>query len=78
MDKWIEEAFRKINNTLHLNQAAGNLKYNLDSEDDFDCKDVKELVNCLDIIEEALNRYTELTETCIKSFLEIKKVIIKE
>lgn len=48
------KAYEKVDNTICLNINAGNLKFGLDTYNDgpngdsCDCKDVEELLDCLD------------------------------
>jgi len=46
------EAYEKIDNTLCLN--CQSIKFNIDKEENDDCKDVYEMVKCLEIIKREL------------------------
>lgn len=72
----LEYAYEKLNHTLCLNQNEGNLKFGIDAKgEQIDCKDADEMVDCLEIIEEALCRFRRLSNTCVESFVKIKEII---
>ena len=48
----LKEAYDKIDNTLCLNSL--NLEFNIDEAEGIDCKNVYEMVSCLDTIQQAL------------------------
>ena len=47
-----KEALEKLDNTLCLNSQS--LKFNIDTEENIDCKDVYEMIECLEIIKKDL------------------------
>ena len=47
-----KEAYEKLDNTLCLN--CQSIKFNIDEEENADCKDVYEMVKCLEIIKREL------------------------
>ena len=53
MDKELE-AYNKIDNTLFLNNFRGSLGFNMDTEENKDCKDLKELVDSLITVRECI------------------------
>ncbi len=71
----LDYAYEKINHTLCLNQNEGNLKFGIDSENEIDCKDADEMVDCLELIEEVICRYRRLSTVCAESFVKVKDII---
>lgn len=53
-------AYWKIDHTLCLNNLAGNIEFNIDecepNDPDTDCKNVEEMVECLETIEKAVEK----------------------
>ena len=78
------EAFNKLDHTLCLNSPI--LKFNIDDErlygtpmfegeydpSDTDCKSMDEMMDCLNIVEEALNEYEDANRERIENALAIK------
>lgn len=60
-----KKALWKLDHTICMNSNAGNLEFNIDKEEDYggegydpndtDCKDIKDAINCLEDLEEAVN-----------------------
>jgi len=47
-----KEAYEKLDNTLCLN--CQSIKFNIDKEENIDCKDVYEMLKCLEIVKKRL------------------------
>ena len=63
-----KQALEKLDNTLCLNSQS--LRFNIDTEDNIDCKDVDEMIECLETVERDL----DVLEVIIKKDVEIKYV----
>lgn len=48
------KALDKLDNTLCLNANRQNLEFNIDKDEHIDCKDVDEMVDCIEIIKKDL------------------------
>ena len=68
-----KEALEKLDNTLCLNSLS--LRFNIDNEDHIDCKNIYEMIDCIDIIREALEQKEKQDK--ILEILKNKKVDIK-
>ena len=63
------EALYRLGHTICMNSNEGNIKWNLDPEDDYpeggydpidtDCKSTEDAVACLNIIEDGINKYED-------------------
>lgn len=49
-----KEALEKLDHTLCLNSPS--LKFGIDDEEHIDCKDTDEMIDCIEIIQEALEK----------------------
>ena len=68
----LKEAYDKIDNTLCLNSLK--LEFNIDKEEHIDCKDVEEMVDCLDTISDLV----DIEEDVFETIIHIEKEDIKD
>ncbi len=56
------EALEKLDHTLCMNSNEGNLKFGIDTYENpsCDCKDVDEMVDCLEIVKQDLQDLEEI------------------
>lgn len=66
------EMLEKIDHTICLNSLSKHIEWNVDKEENIDCKSIEEFIECYDIIKKELEEKEEL-----KKVLEILKSKVK-